>query len=144
MLIPRWRQAWRLWSVRVSAIGAILFTLLLAAPDQLLAIWTALPADVQALVPGAPTLGLILSVASLLARLIAQRKADGIASVTMTQGALNSFRFIDMDSSQSPGLLTWFGPSDVPPGSETIANASFAITRDGGTFFGGKVTGNGE
>jgi lysozyme family protein len=80
-LIASWRRAARLWSVRVPAIAAALFTLLLAAPDQLLAIWAVLPAEVQALVPGAPKLGLIFSLASILARLVAQKGvADGDAA----------------------------------------------------------------
>ncbi|WP_298810650.1 hypothetical protein [uncultured Sphingomonas sp.] len=76
MLIPNWRRAWRLWSVRVSAIAAAIFAMLLAAPDQLLAIWSALPPEVQALVPGAPKLGLILSTAAIVARLVAQKGAS--------------------------------------------------------------------
>lgn len=82
MLIPSWRRAWRLWSVRVSAIAAAIFTMLLAAPDQLLAIWSALPPEVQALVPGAPQLGLIISVLSIVARLVAQEDVDDGAPST--------------------------------------------------------------
>ena len=72
-LITDWRQSWRLWSVRVSAIGAMLFAFLLAAPDQALAIWQALPADVQALIPNAKEIGLFLSVAVVVTRLFQQR-----------------------------------------------------------------------
>ena len=78
MLIPNWRRAPRLWSVRVSAIGAAIYTAMLAAPDQALALWLALPPEVQALIPGAPKLGLLISAATIVARLIPQKSdADG-------------------------------------------------------------------
>ena len=77
-LITDWRQSWRLWSVRVSAIGAMLFAFLLAAPDQALAVWQALPADVQALIPNAKEIGLVLTIAALAARVLRQKeRGDG-------------------------------------------------------------------
>ncbi|QXT34345.1 hypothetical protein KV697_10915 [Sphingomonas sanguinis] len=76
--IPNWRQAWRLWSVRVSAFGAVLFAFLLAAPDQVQAIWNALPPDVQAAIPNSKTLALAISVAVTIARVLQQReRSDG-------------------------------------------------------------------
>ena len=73
MVIENWRQSWRLWSVRVSAIGAAVFAVLVAAPDQALQIWQALPPEVQALVPNAKQLGLLLLSASAIARVLRQR-----------------------------------------------------------------------
>lgn len=80
-LIANWRQSWRLWSVRVSAIGAALFALLIAAPDFLLSIWSALPAEVQGLVPNSAALGLIVSLAAGVARIVQQRGASASATV---------------------------------------------------------------
>lgn len=74
MIIKDWRQSWRLWSVRVSAIGAAVFAILVAAPDQALAIWQALPPEVQALVPNAKQLGLALLTAVSIARVLKQAK----------------------------------------------------------------------
>ncbi|MFN3675284.1 MAG: hypothetical protein ACK4TC_04840 [Sphingomonas pseudosanguinis] len=77
-LITDWRQSWRLWSVRVSAIGAMLFAFLLAAPDQALAVWQALPADIQALIPNAKEIGLVLTIAAIAARVLRQKeRGDG-------------------------------------------------------------------
>ncbi|KTW00458.1 hypothetical protein [Sphingomonas sanguinis] len=77
-LIPNWRQSWRWWSVRVSALGAMIFAFLLAAPDQALAIWQALPADVQAMIPNAKEIGLVLTIAVLVARNVRQKEVgDG-------------------------------------------------------------------
>ena len=78
MLIANRRQIWRLWSVRVSALGSMIFAILIAAPDQLLAIWAALPPELQAMIPNAPELGLVLFVASLVARILRQKdRTDG-------------------------------------------------------------------
>jgi hypothetical protein len=72
-----WLRAWPLWSVRMSAIGAILTALAAAAPDTLLQIWNALPAEVLAMVPASigrvvPTL---LFMATIAVRLIPQKPA---------------------------------------------------------------------
>lgn len=72
-LITDWRQSWRLWSVRLSAIGATIFAFLLAAPDQAQEIWNALPPDVQALVPGRTTLALFITAAVTVARVLRQK-----------------------------------------------------------------------
>lgn len=70
-------RAWPLWSVRMSAIGAILTGLAAAAPDMLLQIWNALPDDIRSLFPASishvvPTL---LFVATIVVRLIPQTPA---------------------------------------------------------------------
>ncbi len=72
-----WSRAWPLWSVRMSALGAILTGLAAAAPDTLLQIWNALPAEVLALVPASigrvvPTL---LFLATIAVRMIPQKPA---------------------------------------------------------------------
>ena len=71
-----WARAWPLWSVRVSALGALLTGLALGAPDALAQAWAAMPDDVRAMVPeqlarAIPT-GLFL--ATIVARLIPQKK----------------------------------------------------------------------
>ena len=77
-MIENWRHSWRLWSVRVSAAGAIVATAAAAAPDALLSAWQALPTDLQALVP--EQLGRWVTPAlfagSLAARLLKQRSQD--------------------------------------------------------------------
>lgn len=60
-LIDDLRRAHRLWSMRLSAIGA-------AAS----AAWIALPADLGAAIPGAPWIGLGLFLAIALARIVHQ------------------------------------------------------------------------
>ncbi len=79
-LITGWRQSWRWWSVRVSAFGAMIFAFLLAAPDQILAIWQALPADAQALIPNAKEIGLVLTIAVVIVRNVRQNGGDDEAA----------------------------------------------------------------
>jgi hypothetical protein len=76
-LIDGWRQAWRLWSVRLSALGAIIMGWVALTPDALLQAWNALPDDVQAMVPEhvGKLIPFALFVAALIARLVPQPKA---------------------------------------------------------------------
>jgi hypothetical protein len=60
-LIDDWRQAWRFWSVRLSAFGAALS-----------AAWVSMPADMRDGFPGAQWIGLMLFISVLLARLVVQ------------------------------------------------------------------------
>ncbi len=79
-LITGWRQAWRLWSVRVPAIGATIFALLLAAPDFLLSIWNVLPVEIQELIPNRTSFALVITAASMIARVLRQKEVpDGRA-----------------------------------------------------------------
>ncbi|MGO1303534.1 MAG: hypothetical protein ACTMKV_01990 [Sphingomonas parapaucimobilis] len=51
----------------------MIFAFLLAAPDQALAIWQALPADVQAMIPNAKEIGLFLTIAVVIVRNVRQK-----------------------------------------------------------------------
>lgn len=77
-LIPTWRHAWRWWSVRVSALGAALAVLALAAPDVVSTVWSVLPDDVLARLPRnvALTVPLLIQLAAIVARVIQQREAS--------------------------------------------------------------------
>lgn len=79
-LIPNWRHAWRLASVRVAAIGAIATSAAAASPDTALSIWQSLPEELQAIVPGPVSRWVTpaLFVATLVARILKKRDAtDG-------------------------------------------------------------------
>lgn len=73
-LIDDWRDAWRLWSVRLVAVGALLQALAMASPDTLLVAWNALPSDLRIVLPegaeGYISLGLYL--AAIVARVLKQ------------------------------------------------------------------------
>lgn len=73
-----WLRAWPLWSVRMSALGALLTGLAAATPDTLLQIWNALPNEVRGAFPESvahfvPTL---LFVATIVVRLMTQAPAS--------------------------------------------------------------------
>jgi len=72
-----WSRAWPLWSVRMSALGAILTAFAAAAPDTLLQIWNGLPDDIRAVFPEsvARVIPTLLFVATLIVRLIPQAPA---------------------------------------------------------------------
>ena len=74
-LIDGWRRSLRLWSVRLSAFGSVVFGALLAFPDQALAVWNSLPADIQEMVPNRTELAAGLFVAAAIARVLRQREA---------------------------------------------------------------------
>ncbi|MBM7407045.1 MULTISPECIES: hypothetical protein [Sphingomonas] len=74
-----WRQARRWWSVRVSALGSLLFALLTAFPDQALALWANLPAEIRERLPDnlERAIGAALFAVVLVVRVIPQEEADG-------------------------------------------------------------------
>lgn len=77
-LVENWRQAWRWWSVRLSALGTLLSAAALAFPDALIAVWHIIPAARLARLPAgfvaiAP---LLLFAGVLAARIIQQRRND--------------------------------------------------------------------
>lgn len=79
-LIDGWRHSWRLWSVRLSALGAALSTFALTCPDIVLGVWNSLPGDSRAALPaGLPMIvPTLLFVSATLARLLKQKaETDG-------------------------------------------------------------------
>jgi len=73
-----WLRAWPLWSVRMSALGALLTAFAAAAPDTLLQIWNALPDNLRSVFPEAVAHALptILFIATIVVRLIPQKSTD--------------------------------------------------------------------
>jgi len=88
-LIEEWRQSWRLWSVRLSALGAILTGLALAAPDFLQSLWNGLPTDLRALLPASVTHAVptALFILTIVARIVSQN-APKTGAVISTQASI--------------------------------------------------------
>jgi hypothetical protein len=78
-LIECWSDAWKLWSVRLSALGTLLSTVALAVPDFIYAAWQSLPDEITDRLPANYTMivPLVLFVATMVARVIAQKNARG-------------------------------------------------------------------
>jgi hypothetical protein len=89
-LIDGWRQqALRLWSVRISALGSLLWGAVAAFPDQMLALWNMMPGEVRGFVPerAGTWVGFALFALVILVRLVPQPKAQAAA-----QGASDGSR----------------------------------------------------
>ena len=75
-LIPDWRAAWRLWSVRLIALGAL---------------WSAIPRELLAVIPTdwQHWIGLVIFVGAGIARVMQQAPAEppAIAAVPPAEGA---------------------------------------------------------
>ena len=77
-LIEDWRNFWRFWSVRLGIVGSAITGVLIAFPDVALSAWAMMPADLKAVIPERymPLIGVVIFVASLVARAIKQTKLE--------------------------------------------------------------------
>ena len=77
-LIEDWRNFWRFWSVRLGIIGSAITGVLIAFPDVALSAWAMMPADLKSAIPERymPLIGVVIFVASLVARAIKQTKLE--------------------------------------------------------------------
>ena len=77
-LIEDWRNFWRFWSVRLGIIGSAITGVLIAFPDVALSAWAMMPADLKSVIPERymPLIGVVIFVASLVARAIKQTKLE--------------------------------------------------------------------
>ena len=77
-LIEDWRNFWRFWSVRLGIVGSAVTAVLIAFPDVALSAWVMMPADLKSAIPEryTPLIGVVIFVASLIARVIKQTKLE--------------------------------------------------------------------
>ena len=77
-LIEDWRNFWRFWSVRLGIVGSAITGVLIAFPDVALSAWAMMPADLKSVIPERymPLIGVVIFVASLIARAIKQTKLE--------------------------------------------------------------------
>ena len=77
-LIEDWRNFWRFWSVRLGIVGSAITGVLIAFPDVALSAWAMMPADLKSAIPERymPLIGVVILVASLIARAIKQTKLE--------------------------------------------------------------------
>lgn len=75
-LIENWQVWWRLWSIRLGAIGAALMAYLTASPDAAITAWAMLPSEFKDVLPPdyLKYIGLSMFVLSLFARVVKQEK----------------------------------------------------------------------
>lgn len=77
-LIQGWRDWWRLWSIRLNALGLAILGYVQIDPVGALAVWNMMPADVRrALPPNILTIiGLTFFALSMISRLVVQPKLE--------------------------------------------------------------------
>jgi hypothetical protein len=77
-LIEDWRNFWRFWSVRLGIVGSAVTAVLIEFPDVALSAWARMPPYLKAPIPERymPLIGVVIFVASLVARAIKQTKLE--------------------------------------------------------------------
>jgi hypothetical protein len=75
-LVPEARDWWRLWSVRLNAIGLLVLSWLWVDPVTILAVWNMLPVPVAKTIPQPVVyaIGAALFALSMMSRLVVQKK----------------------------------------------------------------------
>jgi len=75
ILIEDWQRCYRLWSVQLSAVGAVLLSILTAWPESTLYLWQMMPAEIRQLIPERVATGLaaFIFAMSAISRIIKQR-----------------------------------------------------------------------
>lgn len=77
-LIPSWRKAWRLWSVRLNAIGLVITGCFFVDPNILLFFFNSLPDDIRNLLPanGMLVTAIVIYSAAILVRVVKQKSVE--------------------------------------------------------------------
>lgn len=73
-LIDNYKDAWKLWSIRMGLLGTTLMGFLLAYPEAALDAWNMLPQDMKDTLPDqfVPFVGMVIFMLSMFARVIKQ------------------------------------------------------------------------
>lgn len=76
--ITYWREWWKLWSLRLGALGSALSAWLIASPEAALYVWNLMPNDLKSALPAqyVPLIGVFVFVMSMFARLVKQDKVN--------------------------------------------------------------------
>ncbi len=77
-VVDDWRDWWKLWSVRLNALGLAIMGWVAFDPVPILYVWNLLPREVRVLLPAAPlaVIGATLFALSMSAKLVKQRKLE--------------------------------------------------------------------
>ena len=69
---------WKLWSIRLGAIGSAVVSILIIFPDKALEMWALMPEQFKSFIPPdyMPLVGVIIYMLGMFARFVKQRKLD--------------------------------------------------------------------
>lgn len=75
-LIDNWRESWKMWSVRLSSIGAAIMGMFFYFPDWSLYLFNAMPREIRDMLPDnfALFLAFVVFVGTALSRIVKQDK----------------------------------------------------------------------
>lgn len=73
-LIPEWKSAYKMWSVRLGVLGSSIVGFVTVFPDQAIQAWNVIPPELKTFIPAQylPMIGVAIYGASLIARVIHQ------------------------------------------------------------------------
>lgn len=77
-LVPEAKAWWKLWSIRLNALGLAILAWVQFDPVSVLTVWNMMPAAVTRLVPSSAltVIGMALFALSMMARLVVQKKVN--------------------------------------------------------------------
>ena len=92
-LLPFWRDAWKLWSVRIAALAATVSTVLIVSPEIILNVWNSLPEDIKVHIPPRyiRMIAPVLMIASIFARIVHQPKLTAQIEQKMLDKQMSPF-----------------------------------------------------
>jgi hypothetical protein len=78
-LVDNWKAFWRMWSIRLNAIGLAILAWVQIDPVSVMMVWNMMPIDVRRALPEnfMTIAGLSLFSLSMMARLVRQEKVSG-------------------------------------------------------------------
>lgn len=81
-LINDWKDWWRWWSLRLTAMGAMVSGYLIANPDIAVTMWMSMPEDIRSYMPAQymPLIGLIIVGVGQVARFLKQNQPNSIGA----------------------------------------------------------------
>ena len=78
-LIDNWKQSWRMWSIRLNAVGLAMLAWIQIDPVSVMIVWNMMPIDARRVLPDnfLMIVGSSLFALSMIARLVRQEKVHG-------------------------------------------------------------------
>ena len=81
-LIADWKDWWRWWSLRLTALGTMLSGYLIANPDIAVTMWLQIPDDIRLYMPAQymPAIGLLIVLVGQAARFLKQNQPKSVGA----------------------------------------------------------------
>ena len=112
-LINDWKDWWRWWSLRLTALGTMVSGYLIANPDIAVTMWMSMPEDIRSYMPAQymPAIGLVIVGVGQVARFLKQHQPKSIG--TTLAGSVPLLITDDLPSNPVEGLHVWLRKKGV-------------------------------